>query len=73
MRFTIKMFACVCHGVSHRRVEQTVRDGACTISDLGRRTGAGTGCGQCHHRLDALLDQLRARRATPKAEALAAK
>ncbi len=67
------MYACICHGVSERRVEQDAREGACTLTELGRRTGAGTGCGRCHDRLDALLGRLRERRSSAEPEALAAK
>jgi bacterioferritin-associated ferredoxin len=55
LRFSISMIACNCHGVSERVVDQHVRDGACSIIELGRRTGAGSSCGRCHERLDALL------------------
>jgi bacterioferritin-associated ferredoxin len=38
---------CLCEGVSDRVLRSAVRDGACSVGALARRTGAGTGCGSC--------------------------
>lgn len=38
---------CYCMVVSRARLEQAVREGARTIRELSRATGAGTGCGTC--------------------------
>ena len=41
------MILCLCEGVSDRVLRSAVREGACTVGALARRTGAGTGCGAC--------------------------
>jgi bacterioferritin-associated ferredoxin len=38
---------CLCEGVSDRVLRSAVRDGACSVAALARRTRAGTGCGSC--------------------------
>ena len=41
------MILCVCEGVNDTRLRQEVRDGASTVRELCRRTGAGGQCGSC--------------------------
>lgn len=50
------MFACVCAAVTAPQVETTILAGACTVDEIGDRCHAGTGCGSCHERLQAMLD-----------------
>jgi bacterioferritin-associated ferredoxin len=49
-----QMIVCMCHPTSDRDVDAIIDDGARTVEDIGRRCGAGTGCGAC-------LDELRER------------
>jgi bacterioferritin-associated ferredoxin len=42
------MYVCLCRGVSDRVVQAAVREGAGSVREVGRRCGAGTGCGACH-------------------------
>ena len=57
------MIVCLCHGVSERKVEAVVADGAKTVNDITRVCGAGSDCGACYRMLAELLDD--ARRAQP--------
>ena len=41
------MLVCHCNGVSDRTVRRVVRDGALTVSEVGRACGAGTCCEGC--------------------------
>jgi bacterioferritin-associated ferredoxin len=41
------MIVCHCHYVSDREIRQCAQAGACTVSEVGRACGAGTGCGGC--------------------------
>lgn len=41
------MYICVCKAVTDRQIEQAVREGACSLRDLTRECGLGTGCGKC--------------------------
>jgi len=52
------MIVCFCHPTSDRDVDAIIDDGARTVEDIGRRCGAGTGCGTC---LEDLRDRLAAR------------
>jgi len=49
------MIVCLCKGVSDRKIEKAVREGATTVAAVGRECEAGTGCGMCH---DAICDIL---------------
>ena len=52
------MIVCFCHPTSDRDVDAIIDDGARTVEDIGRRCGAGTGCGSC---LEELRDRLTAK------------
>jgi bacterioferritin-associated ferredoxin len=49
------MYVCLCYSVTDTQVRDAVAAGAKDIGELGRRTGAGTDCGQCRERLSELL------------------
>ena len=49
------MIVCFCHPTSDRDVDAIIDEGARTVEDIGRRCGAGTGCGSC---LEELCDRL---------------
>lgn len=51
------MFACVCYAVGEQQVTAAVADGADSVEEVGESTGAGTGCGICHERLQGLIDR----------------
>jgi bacterioferritin-associated ferredoxin len=46
---------CLCHPTSDRDLDAVIDDGARTVSEIGQRCGAGTGCGAC---VDELRDRL---------------
>jgi len=52
------MIVCICHPTSDRDVDAVIDEGARTVEEIGRRCGAGTGCGTC---VDELRDRLAAR------------
>ncbi len=41
------VLVCLCHPTSDRDVDAIIDDGARTVQEIGRRCGAGTGCGSC--------------------------
>ena len=49
------MLVCICHPTSDRDIESVIDEGARTVDDIGRKCGAGTGCGAC---VDELRDRL---------------
>ncbi len=67
------MILCLCEGVNDRVLRGAVREGACTISALARRTKAGTGCGACVRDLKQVIVEETSRSDREPAMALAAK
>lgn len=51
------MYVCVCHGVSDRRLRETVQQGASSFEDLQAATGVGTCCGACEPMARALVEE----------------
>jgi bacterioferritin-associated ferredoxin len=49
------MYVCLCHVVTNKVVSAAIEAGARDLAELGRRTGAGTECGQCRQALAELL------------------
>ena len=49
------MIVCHCHVVNDRAVTEAIEDGARTVADLCRATGAGRNCGGCVFSLKRLL------------------
>ena len=49
------MLVCLCHGVNERTVVRLVQDGVDTVEGIGRRCGAGTGCGACVEEIEDLI------------------
>ena len=47
MHYQFQMIVCLCHPTSERDVDTIIDEGARTVEDIGRRCGAGTGCGAC--------------------------
>lgn len=41
------MIVCLCANVSERELVEIIAAGATTVKEVGRRCGAGTGCGAC--------------------------
>lgn len=52
------VIVCICHPTSDRDLDAVIDDGARTVQEIGRRCGAGTGCGAC---VDELRDRLNAK------------
>jgi bacterioferritin-associated ferredoxin len=54
------MIVCLCANVSERELAETIAAGAATIKEVGRRCGAGTGCGACKPLIRDCLSRCRA-------------
>lgn len=50
------MIVCHCFGISDREIRSCAREGACTLSEVGRACAAGTGCGGCRPEIVSILD-----------------
>jgi bacterioferritin-associated ferredoxin len=58
------MLVCHCRGVSDRQIKRAVRNGACSVRQVARETGAGMRCGGCRNNVaqvveDALASEAR--------------
>jgi bacterioferritin-associated ferredoxin len=54
------MIVCLCANVSERELVATIASGATTVKEVGRRCGAGAGCGACKPFIRECLAQCRA-------------
>ncbi|MCD0481664.1 bacterioferritin-associated ferredoxin [Streptacidiphilus sp. ASG 303] len=55
------MYVCSCHAVTEQRVREEIDRGAATPRQVARGCRAGTDCGSCVRRIQALLGQHGAR------------
>ena len=53
---TPESVVCTCNGVTAGRITDAAATGCSTVDAVGRATRAGTGCGGCRDRIQALLD-----------------
>jgi bacterioferritin-associated ferredoxin len=51
------MYVCVCHGISEKRLDQAIRDGARSFEQLQSCTGVATCCGACEPCARQMLDE----------------
>jgi bacterioferritin-associated ferredoxin len=49
------MIVCSCKGITDRVIRTLVRDGACSMRDIGRACEAGRRCGGCRPTIDRLM------------------
>ena len=49
------MWVCYCNRVSEGQIRDAVRDGACTVRQVARETGAATCCGGCRPVVEEVL------------------
>jgi len=54
------MYLCLCRSVSDRTARALIKEGVCSVPELMRRTGAGSGCGACVEDLARCLAKERA-------------
>jgi bacterioferritin-associated ferredoxin len=54
------MIVCLCANVSERELVATIASGATTVKEVGRRCGAGAGCGACKPLIRECLSRCRA-------------
>lgn len=51
------MLVCHCRGVSDRQIKRAVKNGACSLRDVARETGAGMRCGGCRSAVAAVFQE----------------
>jgi bacterioferritin-associated ferredoxin len=45
------MIICLCHGVSDKKLDEVIEDGADTLKAVERACGAGGDCGSCRFQI----------------------
>jgi bacterioferritin-associated ferredoxin len=55
------MYVCLCLGVTDRDIRRQIEDGACSVAEVMRCTGAGTRCGSCRSTIAAMTGSSDAR------------
>ena len=50
------MYVCLCYGITERTIEAEIQQGAKSVMDLVKNTGAGGSCGQCIAQMKIMLD-----------------
>jgi bacterioferritin-associated ferredoxin len=45
------MIVCLCHGVSDKKLDQIIEDGADSLKAVERACGAGGDCGSCRFQI----------------------
>lgn len=65
------MYVCLCRGVTDQAVADAVRDGARSLSAVGRACGAGRTCGGCRPEIRRLLAATRVAEASEGSEGAA--
>ncbi|MEM0514906.1 (2Fe-2S)-binding protein [Pseudoalteromonas sp. YIC-827] len=51
------MYICLCHGVSDKKIEQAIDDGARSMRDLSSELKVGSQCGKCCNCAKKILNQ----------------
>ena len=59
------MFVCICNAVTESELHSAVAEGAASLNELMRTTGAGTCCGSCTEEVERLIDENRRTRIHP--------
>jgi bacterioferritin-associated ferredoxin len=58
------MVVCLCANVTERELAAVIDGGATTVKEIGRRCGAGAGCGACRPLIRECIKQCRAAQPT---------
>ncbi len=52
---------CACMGIGTTDIEAAIKDGGCTVADVGKATTAGTNCGSCKPEINKLIQAMMAK------------
>jgi bacterioferritin-associated ferredoxin len=65
------VIVCVCANVNEQQLDTVIAGGARSVNAVGRRCGAGAGCGDCRHLIRERLRQHRDAATAPCADVVA--
>jgi bacterioferritin-associated ferredoxin len=51
------MYICICHGVTDKKIVQTIKDGSTNMRALSKELGVGTQCGKCTNCTKRILNE----------------
>ncbi len=51
------MYVCICRAVSDGQIRDAACQGVCSLEDLSKCLGVGTGCGRCRQHASDLLTE----------------
>ncbi|EEZ80768.1 MAG: hypothetical protein HN639_03780 [Candidatus Thioglobus sp.] len=51
------MYICICNAVTDKDIQKAVKNGACSINDLGKELKVGTCCGRCKSCAKRVIDE----------------
>ncbi len=51
------MYVCCCVGVTDKTIRTAIREGACSVEEVTRCSGAGSRCGACKPEIQSLIAQ----------------
>ncbi|MFE7763939.1 bacterioferritin-associated ferredoxin [Streptomyces sp. NPDC057438] len=66
-----RVFVCSCFGVTEQQVKKHAADGACTPRQIASACKAGTDCGSCVRRIQAILGRGACPRPEPAGQGVA--
>jgi bacterioferritin-associated ferredoxin len=66
----IRMYICICNGITDRAIRECAEAGCCSLRDLEGSLGVGAGCGRCREAAAEILEK--ASLGTPVAAAVPA-
>ncbi|MBS9778244.1 MAG: (2Fe-2S)-binding protein [Gammaproteobacteria bacterium] len=50
------MYVCLCHGVTDKKINESIDNGASTVKDLMKELKVATQCGSCVSQVSEMLD-----------------
>lgn len=59
------MYVCICRAVTAQTIRKTLAEGARTVDDVERCTGAGGDCGSCREEIGDLIEEARLAKSAP--------
>lgn len=52
------MYVCICAQVRERELRGSIAAGAHDLAAVAKACGAGTGCGNCHDRVETIIEEV---------------
>ena len=63
----IRMYICICNGITDHAIRECAEGGSCSMRDLECSLGVGVGCGRCREAAAEILQESASQHARPAA------